>query len=92
MARSGFRRDRRGIGEILKTQAAPQVNALASQVQARVIDAIDDDTVEVTLEAYTTDRGAAAVTIADPEGLALQARDGVLTRAAAAVGLEVKPL
>lgn len=90
MARSGFRRDHRGIGEILKTQAAPLVNELAEQVRTQAASAIDDDTVEVTVTPYTTDRSAATVTIADPDGMALQARDGVLTRAAAAVGLEVK--
>lgn len=84
-----FRRDRRGIGEILRVQAAPAVNELASQIRDKVAADIDDETIEVTMTPYTTDRGAAAVTIADPEGMELQARDGALTRAAASVGLDV---
>jgi hypothetical protein len=39
---------------------------------------------------YTTDRGAASITVEDVRAMAWQARDGILTRAAGAVGLEVK--
>ena len=87
MARQAFRLDRRGVGEVLKSQGTTQlINTVAAQVR----DAVDvDDDVEVTMEPYTTDRGAASVAIEDPRGLELQATDGALTRAAAKVGLDV---
>lgn len=44
---------------------------------------------DVAVDRYTTDRAAASVTIRDVRGRIWQARDGVLTRAAAAAGLEV---
>lgn len=43
--------------------------------------------VEVTV--YDTDRARASVIIKHPSGLAIQAKHGVLTRAAAEAGLEV---
>lgn len=46
------------------------------------------DSVEVT--PWETDRARPAVRIAHPAGMGLEARDGVLTKAAAEVGLEVK--
>lgn len=83
-----FRPNRRGIGELLKTQTSEAVNEAAEQIRTQVAGLVDDD-IEVTVEPYTTDRGAAAVTIADPLGMELQATTGALTRAAAQVGLEV---
>ncbi|UAJ16187.1 hypothetical protein SEA_MALIBO_10 [Gordonia phage Malibo] len=83
-----FRLNRRGVSELLKTQAGEVVNEAAEQIRAQVAGLVDDD-IEVTVQPYTTDRGAAAVTIADPQGMELQATTGALTRAAAQVGLEV---
>ena len=88
--RSGFRLNRRGVGEVLKQQCGPAINEVAEQVAAQVRASIDDDSIEVVVDTYTTDRGAAAVPIADTRGMEFQASDGALTRAAAAVGLEVK--
>ncbi|MFC0314487.1 hypothetical protein ACFQNE_02045 [Gordonia phosphorivorans] len=88
MARPKFRRSHKGIGEILKSpEFAAQMTTMAEQIAAETD---VPDGVDVLVEAYTTDRGAAAVIIADPAGMELQATDGVLTRAAARVGLEVK--
>ncbi len=84
-----FRPDRKGISEILKKQTAGAINGLASQIHSQAQASVYSD-VEVTMEPYTTDRAAASVTIADPRGLEMQARDGVLTRAAATLGLEVR--
>jgi len=42
------------------------------------------------VEAYTTDRGAASVMVKDGRARELQVREGLLTKAAAKVGLEVK--
>lgn len=84
-----FRPNRKGISEILKTQSAAAVNDLAAQIQGQAQASVGDEA-EVTMEAYTTDRAAASVTIASPRGMEMQARDGILTRAAASLGLEVR--
>lgn len=83
-----FRLNRRGVSEILKTQCGPAVNEAAGRIAEQVRSKHPD--VEVAVDQYRTDRQAAGVTIADPQGMALQASDGALTRAAAVVGLEVK--
>lgn len=44
----------------------------------------------VRVDSETTDRAAASVVLAHPAGIAVQAKYGALTKAAAAVGLEVK--
>ncbi len=74
-----FKLDRGGGSEVLKLLAAEQVNALAAQVAKEA-------GVHAQLEEYTTDRAAASVSVPAE----LQARDGVLTRAAAQAGLEVR--
>lgn len=89
MARDDFRLDRKGVGEILKTQFTQQVSDLAEAIADNVRDIVDPG-VDVEVEVFTTDRAEGSVAIADPDGLALQATDGALTRAAAAVGLEVR--
>lgn len=78
--------DYEGVGKILTQACRPAMNRLAAAVAAEV-DVPDD--VPVVVRPYTTDRAAAAVTIAHPSGVVRQARDGALTKAAARVGLEV---
>lgn len=87
---NAFRRNRRGFREVLnRGETSAAVNLLAERVAANARTRVPDD-VDITVDHYRTDRGAASVAIADPEGLALQAKGGVLTRAAASAGLEVK--
>lgn len=74
-----FRLNRKGGAEVLKQLAADDVNALAKRVAAQAGD-------DAVVEEYTTDRAAATVSVP----AAQQASDGVLTRAAAAAGLEVR--
>lgn len=81
MARPRVRLNRRAVGNLLKSDAFAQ---LANDAANRVA-ALAGENAQV--ERYTTDRGAAAVVVPAED----QARDGVLTRAAAAAGLEVKP-
>lgn len=88
MARNAFRLNQGGGRAVLKTIAAPAVNQVVDKVAAKARGMVDED-VEVISAHYTTDRRAGAVVIADERGLALQATGGVLTRAAAACGLEV---
>lgn len=73
-----FRLNRKGGAEVLKQLAAPTINALAHQIAAEIEGAEVDE--------YTTDRAAAQVRAPSHK----QAKDGALTRAASAAGLEVK--
>lgn len=88
--RPGFKLNRRGVSQLLKGQlgqaATEAANKLAEQVRADHPDLAAD----VDVEAYTTDRGAASVMVKDSRARELQVRDGLLTKAAAKVGLEVK--
>lgn len=72
-----FKLDRKGGAEVLKELAAAEIRALANRVAAQSGGEV---------RTYTTDRAAAAVTVP----AARQAKDGALTRAASAAGLEVK--
>ncbi|WP_280185829.1 MULTISPECIES: hypothetical protein [Nocardia] len=82
MAQPRVRLNHQAIAKLLKSDALAQ---LANDAAIRVAAASGSDNVHV--DRYTTDRGAAAVVVPAEE----QARDGVLTRGAAAAGLEVKP-
>lgn len=81
------KRDSAGIASILKGgEFASMVRDAAERIAAN---ARGQTGADVVVDSYTTDRAAASVTIRDPRGVLLQVRDGVLTRAAAAAGLEV---
>jgi hypothetical protein len=70
---------------------ASVINGLAQSVAVNArYTTSDGETLPVVVDQYTTDRRAASVTIAHPAGLAVQAKHGVLTRAASAAGLEVR--
>lgn len=76
--------------EVLTSSGVRQiVDATADEVAANVRALLPSGT-NVDVTRYTTDRSAAAVTIVDVRGMGWQARDGVLTRAAGSVGLEVR--
>jgi len=84
-----FKRDSKGIAEILLSDdVAEAVDALAETVAANLRPMVRN--LPVVVESYTTDRKAAKVTIADVQGMILQAKHGVLTQAAASAGLTVK--
>jgi hypothetical protein len=85
-----FRLDTAGVREVLKSQELRNaVDGLAEQIADNVRTAVPQGTT-VSVRGYTTDRGAASITVEDVRGMAWQARDGILTRAAGSVGLEVK--
>ena len=75
-----FRLDRAGVAEVLKSAEA---TALMNETARAVAANIGED---AEVSEYTTDRRAASVSVPAE----MQARDGALTRAAAAVGLEVR--
>lgn len=93
MAKESFRLDRKGVSEILKGQCAPVINEIAGQiadgVRSDLADKLDPDEL-VEVESYTTDRGAASVTIASVRGMEFQATHGVFSRAAGRLGLDFK--
>ncbi|MFF9240104.1 hypothetical protein ACF1AL_14895 [Streptomyces sp. NPDC014801] len=85
-----FRLDTAGVREILK---GPEVRELIDGLAGEVADnlrALVPRGTPVEVRGYTTDRGAATVAVADARAMAWQARDGIVTRAAAFAGLEVK--
>ncbi len=77
------------IGRILREDMREPIDKLAAEIASKV-DVGSVTEAEVTVRSYTTDRAAAAVTIAHPAGMAIQAKHGALTKAAAELGLEVK--
>lgn len=81
--------DEAELGRVLRSaEVSAAVLEVAGQVAANARAGIRSG--QVYVRPYVTDRAAAAVTVAHPRALAWQARDGVLTRAAAAAGLEVR--
>lgn len=89
MADVDLRLDSRGIAEVLKSAPVRQeVHKLAEEVADRVRSIQPD--ADVVVDDYTTDRAASSVTIREGMAALWQARDGILTRAAASAGLEVR--
>lgn len=89
-----FRLDRSGIAELLKSPevAAPLKSLgerVAGNVRAQGLTTGDGSALPVEVSSYTTDRAAVSVTITHAAGVAMQAKHGALTKAAAAAGLEV---
>lgn len=74
-----FRLNRKGGEQVLKEEFAAQIADLGRQIASQAGPDAEMDT-------YTTDRAAASVTVPAEQ----QAKDGVLTRAASAAGLEVR--
>lgn len=80
-----FTRDSKGIEKILKSsEVAAAISDIANQVAANAQAQLGPNGV-VDLNEYETDRAAASILVLGSS----QARDGVLTRAAAQAGLEV---
>lgn len=85
-----FRLDAAGVREVLRSQdVRVLVDGKAAEVAANVQALVPAGTV-VEWRAYTTDRGAATVVVADRQAMAWQARDGILTRAAGFAQLEIR--
>ena len=90
-----------GVAALLKSgEMADMVNAAAEEVAANVraqgqtVGGFEGDNGDIALPVkvtpYTTDRAAATVALAHPAGIAVQAKHGALTKAAAAAGLDVQ--
>lgn len=87
--------DHAGIAELLKSSG---IRSLVDGAAADIAGIVEGqgqmvnngtEALPVVVDSYTTDRHAASVTLAHPAGLAVQAKHGTLTRAAAGAGLEV---
>jgi hypothetical protein len=100
MARSGeINWSRAGLLAALNTEAVEaRVAEVAEELADRVQDGWDghvegipgDIEIPVKVGVYKTDRPRASVHLAHPSGLAVQAKYGALTKAAADLGLEVQ--
>ncbi len=80
--------DHDGLAEVLKVNSGEMVDEAARQIAADVQAAHPD--AEVEIESSVSDRARASVIVKDPRAAGWQVRDGLLTRAAAAHGMEVK--
>ncbi|MDG4801718.1 hypothetical protein [Micromonospora sp. WMMD980] len=88
-----IRLDHRGILAVLKSsEVAAEVGSLAETIRgaAAAHPSVVEHEMHVKVSTYTTDRAAAAVDIAHPGGVGVQAKHGVLTQAAGAAALEVR--
>ena len=100
MSRVDVDLDRSGVGVVAKSAqmmdaVEDAANRVAENVGAQGLVATSGSAespaaITAEVETSTTDRARAVVTISHPAGLAMQARHGVLTKAAASAGLEVK--
>ena len=96
---SGFRVDQESMGEFLRTspELAARVKELAEQVatnarsQGHRVTSGDLLPVEV-LDDPAPDRVGFSVAVQHPAGMGMEAKHGVLTRAAEALGLDVSGL
>lgn len=90
-----------GVEDLLRSAAMRSAvenaaKAVAANVEAQGIGVGDRDggkheiPLPVRVATTTTDRAHANVTLAHPAGLAVQAKHGALTKAAAQTGLDVK--
>jgi hypothetical protein len=82
--------DYEAIGELLRERCAAPINEIAQKVAANAAaDANLPSDATVTVAPFVTDRAIAVVRVNHPAGDALEAKHGILKRAAAAEGLEV---
>ena len=84
-----FKLDSPGIRQIMKSGEIAAMTRRVAESIANKVRAQHPDA-EIKVDSYVTDRAAASVTINDVRGRLWQVRDGVLTRAAASEGIEVR--
>lgn len=78
------------VGPLTKRQATEIAKAVRRQGRKVTSGGGGVNKDELPVRVYSHDDGTAAVVLAHPSGLAQQAKHGVLTRAAASLGLEVR--
>lgn len=83
-----FELDTKGGAEVLKQMAAEHINALSDVIGTMAESLGGLAPGDVKVNNHVTDRAVGVVSVPAEA----QAKDGVLTKAAAAAGLEVKPM
>lgn len=96
---AGYVFDYHGIGEVLKSAGMTDAVTEVATTVARNVDAQgltaesgaaeSGAAITAVVKSSVSDRARATVTIEHPAGEGMQAKHGVLTKAAAAAGLEV---
>lgn len=94
MARASVRLDHKGLREVLRSAAmlheiADVTEAVAENARAQGHSVTFGEALPVEASVILTDRAHGQVTITHPAGIGMQAKYGVLTKAAAAAGLDV---
>lgn len=90
MAKARVKLDYKGLSRVARKQLSGQVAAKAGAIREAAAAQVPDDVpVEMRMQSDAMGSPVGLVTIMHPSGLARQARDGVLTRAAANAGLDV---
>lgn len=90
MARAKVKLDYKGLSRAAQKQLSGTVAAKASAIRdAAAVQVPDDVPVAMRMQSDALGSPVGLVTIMHPSGLARQARDGVLTRAAAGNGVDV---
>lgn len=89
MAGIPIKLDHNGIAELLKSAEVTRATELVAQGVAANVRSSEPN-YPVTVKMVTTDRAHALVTLATPAGMAVQAKRGSLTKAAAQAGLDVR--
>ena len=82
--------DYKAVGKILKEDMRGPIDEKINEIAANAKANPDLAGAPITIQHFTTDRAGGTVNIASPAGLALQAKHGILTRAASAAGMEVR--
>lgn len=83
------RLDRKGISTLLRSTLGAAATAKAHEIAAEIRTSHPELADAVDVQEYTTDRGAASVMVKDGRARELQVREGLMTKAAAAFGLDV---
>ena len=90
MAKSTVRLDIKALSKATQKELAGVVSEMAGAIRDAASAQVPDDVpVEMRMEENAMGAPVGLVTITHPSGMARQARDGVLTRAAASSGLDV---
>lgn len=88
-----IRLDHAGLAQVLKmpgvAQLTHEVAEAVAGVTSEVVASVYGEDGDVVVDDYVTDRAASSVTVRHPQAKLWQVRDGLLTRSAAAIGLEV---
>ncbi len=86
-----FKRDSKGLGEVLKSAGVKKViHSIALETERHIQGQVAD--AETVVDDYVTDRAASSVTLKrgdDKPGKRLEVESGVLSKAAAQAGLQV---